>query len=139
GIDLQPYAETGVVIDARLSSELIATIFQPKTALHDGGVIIDQGRLTAAGCVFPVSQKEINDRSIGLRHRAGIGITEETDAVALVVSEETGALSLCHQGKLEHNLEPGMLKERLQEILLFKTETTDESNEGQTAEIRGAA
>lgn len=139
GIDLQPYAQTGVAIDAKLSSELIATIFHPKTALHDGGVLIEQGRMIAAGCVFPISQKEISDRSIGLRHRAGIGITEETDALALVVSEETGALSLCHQGKLEHNLEPEMLKERLQEILLFKTETSDETNQGQAAEIRGTA
>lgn len=139
GIDLKPYAETGVAIDARISSELIATIFHPKTALHDGGVVVDQGRLVAAGCVFPVSQKEVSDRSIGLRHRAGIGITEETDALALVVSEETGALSLCHRGKLEHNLEPAELKERLQEILMFKTEPTDETKDGQTAEVRGAA
>ena len=139
GIDLKPYAETGVAVDAKISSELIATIFHPKTALHDGGVVVDQGRLVAAGCVFPVSQKEVSDRSIGLRHRAGIGITEETDALALVVSEETGALSLCHRGKLEHNLEPHELKERLQEILMFKTEQTDEPKDGQAAEIRGAA
>lgn len=138
GIDLQPYAETGVMIDARFSSEIITTIFHPKTALHDGGVILDQGRLVAAGCVFPVSQKEISDRSIGLRHRAGLGITEETDAVALVVSEENGALSICYQGKLEHNLEPEALKHRLQEILMFKSEAQDETTEEPAAEVRGA-
>lgn len=117
GIDLKPYAESGVEIDAAISTELIATIFHPKTVLHDGGVIIDQGRIASAGCVFPVSQRDIQDRAIGLRHRAGMGITEETDAIALVVSEETGALSLCYQGKLEHDLEPDDLRQRINEIL----------------------
>ncbi len=94
----------------------------------------------AAGCVFPVSQKEIADRSIGLRHRAGIGITEETDAVALVVSEETGALSLCYQGKLEHDLTAEQLKERLQEILMIQTDgsKTDE-RKAAAAEVRSVA
>ena len=117
GIDLKPYAESGVEIDAAISTELIATIFHPKTVLHDGGVIIDQGRLASAGCVFPVSQRDIQDRAIGLRHRAGMGITEETDAIALVVSEEIGALSLCYQGKLEHDLEPDDMRHRINEIL----------------------
>ena len=89
----------------------------PSLRLHDGGVIIDQGRIASAGCVFPVSQRDIQDRAIGLRHRAGMGITEETDAIALVVSEETGALSLCYQGKLEHDLEPDDLRQRINEIL----------------------
>lgn len=117
GIDLQPYIESGVELDAVISPELITTIFHPKTALHDGGAIIDQGRISAAGCVFPVSQREIQDRAIGLRHRAGMGISEETDAIALVVSEETGALSLCFQGKLEHDLEPDEMRQRINEIL----------------------
>jgi diadenylate cyclase len=119
GIDLKQYAETGVDLDAKLSPELITTIFFPKTTLHDGGVIIDQGRIMAAGCVFPVSQKEVQDRAIGLRHRAGMGVTEETDAIALIVSEESGALSLCYQGKLEHDLEPDELRHRLNELLTF--------------------
>ena len=118
GIDLKPYAESGVTLDARLSAELITTIFHPKTMLHDGGAIIDQGRIASAGCVFPVSQREIQDRAIGLRHRAGMGITEETDAIALVVSEETGALSICYEGKLEHDLEPDELRQRINEILV---------------------
>jgi diadenylate cyclase len=140
GIALDQYAETGVMMDARMSNELIATIFHPKTALHDGGAVVDGGRIVAAGCVFPVSQKEIADRSIGLRHRAGIGITEETDAVALVVSEETGALSLCYQGKLEHDLTAEQLKERLQEILMIQTDgnKTDE-RKAAAAEVRSVA
>jgi diadenylate cyclase len=117
GIDLKPYSESGVELDAVITPELITTIFQPKTSLHDGGAIIDQGRISAAGCVFPVSQRDIQDRAIGLRHRAGMGISEETDAIALVVSEETGALSLCFQGKLEHDLEPAELRQRINEIL----------------------
>jgi diadenylate cyclase len=128
GIDLRPYSESGVALDALLSLELIATLFFPKTTLHDGGVIIDQGRIVAAGCVFPVSQRELSDRSIGLRHRAGLGITEETDAIALVVSEETGALSLCVKGKLEHDLSPDKLKARLHELLMLG-ETTDHEGE----------
>lgn len=132
GIDLKPYAESGVEIDAVISTELIATIFHPKTVLHDGGVIIDQGRIASAGCVFPVSQRDIQDRAIGLRHRAGMGITEETDAIALVVSEETGALSLCYQGKLEHDLEPDDLRQRINEILAGDANdlaTTDKDKE----------
>ena len=102
-----------------MSVELISTIFHPKTALHDGGLIIDQGRIRAAGCVFPVSQREVRDRAIGLRHRAGMGITEETDAIALIVSEESGALSLAYRGRLEHDLEPEALRNRINEILVF--------------------
>lgn len=117
GIELKPYAETGVAIDAKISLELIATIFHPKTALHDGGMIVEQGRIVAAACVFPVSQKEMSDRSIGLRHRAGLGLTEETDAIALLVSEETGALSLCYKGKLERDMEADVLRLRIQQIL----------------------
>lgn len=117
GIDLTPFAESGIELDAVISIELITTIFHPKTSLHDGGVIIDQGRIAAAGCVFPVSQKDVQDRAIGLRHRAGMGVTEETDAIALVVSEESGALSLCYQGRLEHDLELDALRRRINEIL----------------------
>ncbi len=117
GIDLNQFAESGVEVDATLSKELLTTIFHPKTTLHDGGVILDQGRIQAAGCVFPVSQREVRDRSIGLRHRAGMGISDETDAIALVVSEESGALSICHGGKMEHDLEPEELKARVLELL----------------------
>jgi diadenylate cyclase len=131
GIDLNPFAESGVELDAVTSVELITTIFHPKTSLHDGGVIIDQGRISAAGCVFPVSQKDVQDRAIGLRHRAGMGITEETDAIALVVSEESGALSLCYLGKLEHDLELDELRRRINEIL------NEGAGEGASAEGEG--
>lgn len=133
GIDLKQFAESGVAMDAQLSSELIRTVFFPKTPLHDGGMVVDQGRIVAAGCVFPVSQKELSDRSIGLRHRAGLGISEESDAVALIVSEETGALSLCYKGKLEHDLSVEKLKARLQQILMFGDDAEEETEEEEEA------
>lgn len=117
GIELKPHLETGVDIDAHFSTELILTIFHPKTALHDGGMILREGRVVGAGCLFPVSQREIADRSIGLRHRAGLGLTEESDAVAIIVSEETGALSLAYAGELERDLEPEDFRKRLLELL----------------------
>lgn len=128
-IDLRPFAESGVELDARLSTELITTVFHPKTTLHDGGAIIEQGRLKAAGCVFPVSQKEVRDRAIGLRHRAAMGITEETDAIALVVSEETGALSICRRGRLEHDLEPAELRARLNQWISAEAGAADDEPE----------
>ncbi len=101
-----------------MSSELALTIFHPKTALHDGGVILSGERIVAAACVFPVSQTEIRDRSMGLRHRAALGLTEESDAVTIVVSEETGAVSICHDGKIERNLGDDEFRKRLDEFFL---------------------
>ena len=115
---IRVYEETGVVLDAEFSVELMLTIFQPKAALHDGGIIIRNGRLAAAACIFPVSQRETLDRSLGLRHRAGLGITEESDAVAVVVSEETGSISICHRRRIERGFTPETFRQRISEILL---------------------
>ena len=115
------YEETGVMIDAILSVELMLTLFHPKAALHDGGVIIRNGRIAAAACIFPVSQRETLDRSLGLRHRAGLGLTEESDAVAIVVSEETGGISICHRRRIERNFTPETFRQRIGEILLHGT------------------
>jgi len=128
GIDLDSHLETGVLMDSRFSTELLLTIFHPRTALHDGGMIVRDSRIRGAACVFPVSQKELLDRSIGLRHRAGIGITEESDAIAIVVSEETGSISLCHNGKLERDLEMDEFHKRLVE--LFKRGADDADEDG---------
>ena len=125
-ISLKPHLETGVRLDAQFSSELAMTVFHPKTPLHDGGMVIAQDRVAGAGCVFPVSQKELTDRSIGLRHRAGIGVTEETDCVAVVVSEETGAISLCVDGQLDLDLDEEEFREKLGEIFLLE-ESGDEA------------
>ncbi|MFP6874067.1 MAG: diadenylate cyclase CdaA [Verrucomicrobiales bacterium] len=117
GIELNPHLETGVNLDAQFSPELLLTIFHPKTTLHDGAVILREGRVISAACVLPLSQKEIGDHSIGLRHRAGLGLTEESDAISIIVSEETGALSLAHGGELERDLEPEEFHKRLLELL----------------------
>ena len=119
-IGLRSYAETGVDIDGAFSPELLLTIFQPKTALHDGGVILRDERVIAAACIFPVSQRESLDRSFGLRHRAGLGLSEETDAAAIVVSEETGSLSLCIGNSIQRGLSVAELRRRLGQILLFE-------------------
>lgn len=102
---LKTYSETGTRIDAAVSSALLTSIFLPPSPLHDGAVVIERGRLSAAGCVLPLSQDDAPvPKSLGMRHRASIGITEETDAVCIVVSEETGALSIAQGGRLTHGL-----------------------------------
>lgn len=115
---IRVYEETGVMLDAEFSTELLLTLFHPKTALHDGGVIVRNGRIAAAACIFPVSQRETLDRSLGLRHRAGLGITEESDAIAVIVSEETGAISICYRRRIERNFTAETLRQRLGAILL---------------------
>lgn len=127
GIDLKQYLETGVVMDSKLSVEVAETIFHPGTILHDGGLIVrlSDERILGAGCVFPLNQRELSDRSIGLRHRAAMGITEESDALAIVVSEETGAISIATEGILHRDLKIDELKERIND-LLFEEEADDD-------------
>ncbi len=123
---IRVYEETGVELDAGFSVELLLTLFHPKSALHDGGVVVRNGRIAAAACIFPVSQRETLDRSLGLRHRAGLGITEESDAIAVIVSEETGGISICHRRRMEHNFTPETFRKRIGELLLHGTyEETD--------------
>ncbi|MDQ6809206.1 MAG: diadenylate cyclase CdaA [Verrucomicrobiota bacterium] len=115
---IRVYEETGVIIDGTLSIELMLAIFHPKSALHDGGVVVRNGRIAAAACIFPVSQRETLDRSLGLRHRAALGLTEESDAITVVVSEETGGISICNRRRIERNFTPDTFRKRLSEILL---------------------
>ena len=112
-IGLKPYAESGVALDSTVTSELINTIFMPNTPLHDGGIIIESDRMVAAGCLFPLSQDAKLSKAIGTRHRAAVGLTEETDAIVVIVSEETGAMSVSINGKLTRDL----TKESLSKIL----------------------
>lgn len=128
-ISLKDQIETGVEINGDLSSELALTIFHPKTALHDGGVVLSGERIVAASCVFSVSQTEIGDRSMGLRHRAAIGLTEESDAVSIVVSEETGAVSICVDGRIERNMDENGFRDRLEEIFLSDREGDSDEQE----------
>jgi len=102
-------------------------------------VIIRNGRVAAAACIFPVSQRETLDRSLGLRHRAGLGITEESDAVAVVVSEETGSISICHRRRIERNFTPETFRQRIAEILLHsKYEETDSEKLASEVDLRSA-
>jgi diadenylate cyclase len=120
-VPLTSWMENGVEIDGRLSSELVVSIFHPRTPLHDGGLILRDDRVLAAACIFPVTDRTDIDRNLGMRHRAALGLTEETDAVVIVVSEETGSVSLCHRGGLERGFEPGTFGARLRELLSAET------------------
>jgi diadenylate cyclase len=112
-IGLRTYVESGVPLDARLSYDLLATIFRPSAPLHDGAVIVVKDRIAAAACFLPLSMNPVLSTQLGTRHRAGIGITEETDAIAVIVSEETGAISMALGGKIERDLTVEQLRKRL--------------------------
>jgi diadenylate cyclase len=116
-IGLRTYIESGVALDAKLSYDLLATIFRPSAPLHDGAVIVQRDRIAAAACFFPLSTNPVLSTQLGTRHRAGIGITEETDAVAVVISEETGSISLAVAGNIERDLTVERLRDRLSGLL----------------------
>lgn len=116
-VGLRTYIESGVPLDARLSYDLLATIFRPSAPLHDGAVIVQKDRIAAAACFLPLSMNPVLSTQLGTRHRAGIGITEETDAIAVIVSEETGAISLAVGGKIERDLTVEDLRARLSSLL----------------------
>lgn len=124
-ISLKSFIETGVNIDADYSKELTLTIFHPKTVLHDGGLVVRNDRIVSAACIFPLTQREDLDRNLGLRHRAALGLSEESDALAIVVSEETGQVSICHSGILERNLSVEKFRRRLSQLLLHNDDQTD--------------
>ena len=117
-IGLRAVEETGTAVDAVVTPELLSSLFFPYTPLHDGGVIIRQGRLVAAGCLFPLSQREGLAMELGTRHRAAIGLTEETDALVVVVSEETGTISVAYKGRLTRGLDEEKLRKLLTAVLL---------------------
>ncbi len=122
--DIEDIIEGCVYIDASVSVELLITIFYPMTPLHDGAVVIRGERIAFASCVLPLSRTTELPKKYGTRHRAAIGISEESDAVAVVVSEETGEISMAVGGKLERNLDPEILKDRLEELMGLKDEGT---------------
>ncbi len=113
---LQDYIDTGIEINAQVSSELLLTIFYPNTTLHDGAVIIREDRILAAAAVLPLCNSQLADRHLGTRHRAALGITEQTDAIAVVVSEETGTISATHNGRMVRHLDENRLRNILQRL-----------------------
>ena len=116
-IGLRTYVESGVALDAQLSYDLLDTIFRPSAPLHDGAVIIRGDRISAAACFLPLSMNPVLSTQLGTRHRAGIGITEETDAIAIIVSEETGSISLAVAGGIDRDLTVEQLRERMGTLL----------------------
>ncbi len=115
---LEDYAETGTVLDAEITQQLLGNIFYEGAPLHDGAIIISGTKLYAAGCVLPLSSSQSISKDLGTRHRAGIGITENSDAIALIVSEETGIISMAEDGRLERFLDTKTVEKRLLEIYL---------------------
>jgi diadenylate cyclase len=116
-IGLRNYIESGIPLDATLTYDLIVTIFQPGSPLHDGAVILQEDRVAAAACFLPLTVNPKVSRELGTRHRAAIGLTEEGDAVAIVVSEETGQIALARDGQIERGLTPDDLRDRLRTIV----------------------
>lgn len=116
-IGLRNYIEGGIPLDAILTNDLLVSIFQQNSPLHDGAVIVQQDRVAAAGCFLPLTVAPELSRTLGTRHRAAIGLTEENDAVAIVVSEETGIISLTLDGRIERELNADQLRTRLHQLL----------------------
>lgn len=120
-ISLKDFLEGAVILDSKISEELLISIFYPKSPLHDGAVIISKGKILAAGVVLPLSTNPDIGKDLGTRHRAAIGITEITDAVAIVVSEETGFISLAVSGKMTRDITPATLRKMLSQLLGFES------------------
>ncbi len=117
-IGLGSYVERGVRLDAKVSRQLLTTIFWPGSPLHDGAVVIRDGRISAAGCLFPLTENpDITNTALGTRHRAAVGLTDETDAVVIAVSEEGGTISVADRSRLYQDLTPNELAQMLQERL----------------------
>ena len=126
-ITYEPARENGTLLDAKVSEDLLATIFFPKTPLHDGGAIIVKDRLAVAAAIFPLTQAEGLQRTLGLRHRAALGLSDETDAVVVVLSEETGIISLAYNGELHRPLSTDELRSHLIAILLQNKKDDEKS------------
>src|SRR3982751_180430 len=116
-IGLRNYIESGIPLDAILTYDLLVTIFHPGSALHDGAVILQEGRVAAAACFLPLTVNPRLSRELGTRHRAAIGLTEESDAAAVIVSEETGLISVSLNGEIERGLSPDDLRARLRGLI----------------------
>jgi diadenylate cyclase len=124
GVGLQNYIDSGINLNAHLSYDLLVTIFNPHTPLHDGAAIVRNQRIAAASCFLPLTLNPQLSKDLGTRHRAAIGITEDSDAVAVVISEETGVISFVKAGQIKRNLDGPRLRAALQETLGTGAKTT---------------
>lgn len=118
---LNDYIETGIKVDGLVSNEFLINIFIPNTPLHDGAIILRGNRIMAAGCLLPLTEDRSLKKELGTRHRAAIGLSEQTDGIVVVVSEETGIISLTRGGHLERDLDADLLKEKIRPLLANKT------------------
>lgn len=125
-VGLKNIVETGTLLEARVSAELLVSIFTPPTPLHDGAVVISGNQVTAAGCILPLSQNPRLAYALGTRHRAALGITEESDAIVMVVSEETAQISIAEGGRLLPNLDEGTLRSTLATLFTPRSEPEEE-------------
>lgn len=142
-VETKGIQDTGTPLNCEVSAELLASLFYPGTPLHDGGVIISEERVAAAGCVFPLTQKADISRALGTRHRAAIGMTEETDTIVVVVSEETGVISIAYNGRLKRGFDGPHLRRILSTFLgregsgIRRMARRDDSHHGQMSFIFG--
>ncbi len=120
--------KTGTPVDAKVSRRLVESLFFPNSPLHDGGVVVRDGRICAAGCILPLTENIVFSSQLGTRHRAALGMSEKSDAVVVVVSEETGIISIASEGNLERNISDGVLIERLMSYILPKKEDAVKGN-----------
>lgn len=116
-VGLNQYIEVGTPLDAKVSKELITSIFLTTSPIHDGALVIQHGRIIAAGCFLPLTTNPHVSKTLGTRHRAAIGLTEETDAIVIVISEEEGAISLVREGRITRDVDAGTLRSTLQKLL----------------------
>lgn len=136
-IGLRTFIESGVLLDAFVSRDLVLSIFQKGVALHDGAVILQGDRVAAAACFLPLTMDPVS-RTFGTRHRAAIGVTEETDCVAFIVSEETGRISAAEAGAIEQNMDSDRLRERLSEALGLRTSDQPTRRQGKRPALNRA-
>ena len=129
-IGLRNFIESGIPLDAKLTYDLLVSVFQPSSPLHDGAVIVQGDRVAAAACFLPLTVNPRLSRTLGSRHRAAIGVTEENDAVAIVVSEETGLMSLVQDGDLEHGIDAERLRTRLKSLVIMRRADGDRRETG---------
>ncbi len=128
--DLKPILESGTRLNADLSSALILTIFDHDTPLHDGACVVQNGKITYAACYLPLSENNSIKATFGTRHRAALGLTESSDAVVIIVSEETGAISLAYNANINYDLESDQIKDILMKLLSFKDVTVSDATSG---------
>ena len=129
-IGLRNYIESGIPLDAKLTYDLLVSIFQPTSPLHDGAVILQGDRIAAAACFLPLTINPRLNRELGSRHRAAIGVTEENDAVAIVVSEETGKISVVADGDIEHDIDSERLRVRLESVVTLRRTRSNQRQAG---------